>query len=231
MRAVILGGTGAIGGALAARLAAANWSVDVIGRNPALMPQELIALGVRFHRIERSEVSAIGRLVGDGGDLLVDLAAYTSADVRGLLPVMASVGCPVLISTRAIYVDGHGRHVNGEDPPLFQGPIREDTATLSPAGDDVDPFSREGYGPSKVAAERSALDSGLPVTVIRPSKVHGRWARNARTRPFVVRMLRGSRTIPLAPCSHTSGPSGRAVLGSPRRSGIRSGCSLPRLSR
>lgn len=33
MRAVILGGTGAIGGAVAARLAAAGWAVDVTGRD------------------------------------------------------------------------------------------------------------------------------------------------------------------------------------------------------
>lgn len=36
------------------------------------------------------------------------------------------------------------------------------------------------------------------MTVIRPSKVHGRWARNPRTRLFVERMLRGDRTITLA---------------------------------
>lgn len=198
MRAVILGGTGAIGGALAARLAAADWSVDVTGRDPESMPQELIVAGVRFHQIERSEVPEIGRLVGGGADLLVDLVAYCGADVRALLPVMGSVTSPVLISSRAVYVDAEGRHLNGEEPPWFHGPISEDTATLPPAGEDVDPFSREGYAPSKVAVEHAALDSGLPVTVIRPSKVHGRWARNPRTRLFVERMLRGDRMITLA---------------------------------
>lgn len=111
---------------------------------------------------------------------------------------MRSVASLVLISSRAVYVDADGRHLNGEEPPWFPGPISEDTATLPPAADDVDPFSREGYAPSKAAAERIALDSGLPVTVIRPSKVHGRWARNPRTRRFVERMLRGDRTIMLA---------------------------------
>lgn len=198
MRAVILGGTGAIGGAVAARLAAAGWSVDVTGRDPGLMPQELVLAGVRFHQIDRSEVRAIERLVGDGADLLVDLVAYRGADVRALLPVMELVASLVLVSSRAVYVDADGRHLNGAEPPCFQRPISEDTATLSPAREDVDPFSREGYAPSKVAAERVALDSGLPVTVIRPSKVHGRWARNPRTRLFVERMLRGDRTIMLA---------------------------------
>lgn len=198
MRAVILGGTGAIGGATAARLAATGWAVEVTGRDPASMPAELTAAGVRFHSIERSDVRAIGHLVGDGVELLVDLLAYRAADVRALLPVMGSVASSVLISSRAVYVDSVGRHINSDDPPQFPVPINEDMPTLPPAAEDVDPFSRDGYAPSKVAAERAALDSGLPITVIRPSKVHGRWARNPRTRSFVESMVRGDRMIELA---------------------------------
>lgn len=198
MRALILGGTGAIGGATAARLAATGWEVAVTGRAPESMPSELTALGVRFHSIERSDVSAIGRLVGDGVGLLVDLLAYRAADVRALLPVMGSVANSVLISTRAVYVDSDGRHINGDDPPQFPVPLNENMPTLPPAANDVNPFSRDGYAPSKVAAEQVALDSGLPITVIRPSKVHGRWARNPRTRPFVESMVRGDHVIELA---------------------------------
>lgn len=86
MRGVILGGTGAIGGAVAARLAAAGWSVDVTGRDPGSMPRELVVAGVRFHQVERSETSAIERLVGGDADLLVDLLAYRGADVRAYCP-------------------------------------------------------------------------------------------------------------------------------------------------
>lgn len=198
MRAIVLGGTGAIGGATAARLAATGWSVDVTGREPASMPSGLTAAGVSFHSIERSDVRAIEHLVGDGVDLLVDLLAYRAADVRALLPAMTSVACPVLISSRAVYVDPVGNHVNSEDPPRFPEAIDENAPTLQPAGDDVNPFSREGYAPSKAAAERAALDSGLPVTVIRPSKVHGRWARNPRTHSIIESMLRGDQRIELA---------------------------------
>lgn len=198
MRAVILGGTGAIGGATALRLARGGWSVDVTGRSPGLMPQELTAVGARFHEIARADTGAIERLVGDGADVLVDLLAYRAADARALLPLLGSVRSPVVISSRAVYVDAEGRHVNGDEPPLFPVPLRESNPTLPPAADDVDPLTREGYAPSKAAVERVLLDSGLPVTVIRPSKVHGRWARNARTRAFVERMMRGEEVIPLA---------------------------------
>lgn len=198
MRAIVLGGTGAIGGAAASRLAAAGWRVEVTGREPSAMPPELIAADVRFHAVDRGDTTAIERLIGDGAELLVDLLAYRGADVRALLPAMASITCPILVSSRAVYVDAAGRHINSDEPPRFDIPLAEDAPTLTPASDEVDPFTREGYGPSKVAAEQTALESGLPFTVIRPSKVHGRWARQPRTRSFVERMLAGEPTIALA---------------------------------
>ncbi|PPF58950.1 nucleoside-diphosphate sugar epimerase [Clavibacter michiganensis] len=197
-RALVLGGTGAIGGATAERLAREGWSVDVTGRDPDLMPAELQDLGVRFHPLHRADARGIERLTSDGVDLLVDLVAFTAADVQALLPVMRASGSVVVASSRAVYVDDAGRHINGDEPPRFPVPIPEDNATLPPAADGTDPFTREGYAPSKVAVERAALDGGLPVTVIRPSKVHGRWARNARTRTIAERMLAGAETIELA---------------------------------
>jgi nucleoside-diphosphate-sugar epimerase len=197
-RALLLGGTGAIGGATAARLARDGWTVDVTGRDPLGMPVELTALGVRFHAVDRADARGIERLAGDGVDLLVDLVAFTAADVEALLPVMRASGSAVVASSRAVLVDAEGRHVNGDEPPRFPVPIPESTPTLAPAAPGTDPFTREGYAPSKVAVERAALDSGLAVTVIRPSKVHGRWARNARTRGIVERMLAGAAAIELA---------------------------------
>ncbi|SDE11215.1 Nucleoside-diphosphate-sugar epimerase [Glycomyces harbinensis] len=198
MRAVLLGGTGAIGGATAMLLSEAGWRVEVTGRDRSRMPKAMSEAGVRFHRLERSDARGVERLVGDGADLLVDLVAYTAEDVRALLPAMSSVQCPVLISGRAVYVDDAGRHLNGDEPPQFDRPVGEAAPTLAPAPDGTDPFTREGYGPCKAAAELTALESGLPVTVVRPSKVHGRWARNARTRTIIDRMRSGERSIALA---------------------------------
>jgi 3-hydroxyisobutyrate dehydrogenase-like beta-hydroxyacid dehydrogenase len=89
IRAVILVGTGSLGGATAERPAAAAWAVDVTGRDPKSMTPALSS-------------------VGDG----VDLPAYRAADVRALLPVMTSVRSSVLISSRAVCVDPVGNHIN-----------------------------------------------------------------------------------------------------------------------
>ncbi|PSL38050.1 nucleoside-diphosphate-sugar epimerase [Labedella gwakjiensis] len=198
MRVVILGGTGAIGAATAVRLLSAGWTVDLTGRDPQAAPEELLAAGARFHRIERSDSAAIGRLVGDDTDLLVDLVAFTGPDVRALLPAMRGVGRTVVVSSRAVYVDPLGRHINGDEAPEFPIPISEDNATVPPAADDVDPFTREGYAPGKVAAEHAALESGLDVAVVRPSKVHGRFARNARTRTIAQQMTADAGAIEIA---------------------------------
>jgi nucleoside-diphosphate-sugar epimerase len=199
----------------ALRLAKAGWNVDVTGRDSSRMPVELSRAGVRFHQIERSDSTGIEKLLDGGADLLVDLVAYSAADVTAILPAMTAVTCPVLVSSRAVYTDAAGRHVNGDEPPRFEGPIREDAPTVPPAGDDANPYSREGYAPCKVAAEHTALDSGLPVTVIRPSKVHGRWARQARTRGIVEHMLRGEPTLELAAphtVDHLSAAANAAAL-------------------
>lgn len=126
-------------------LARAGWDVDVAGREPSRMPIELLESGVRFHQLERSDTCGVKWFPGNGAELLVDLVAYTAADVRALLAPMASVDSLVLVSSRAVYVDDSGRHINGDDPPRFAGPVCEDSPTLPPATDDIDPFAREGY--------------------------------------------------------------------------------------
>jgi nucleoside-diphosphate-sugar epimerase len=57
------------------------------------------------------------------------------------------------------------------------------------APSDADYDSREGYGANKVAAEQVLLESRLPVTVLRPSKIHGAGAARPREWVFVRRAL------------------------------------------
>jgi nucleoside-diphosphate-sugar epimerase len=115
-RAVILVGTGALGRATAHRLLDAGWSVGLIGRDRSRMPHGLAVRGARFHAADRHDAKALGRVVGGGADLLVDVLCFTAADARQLIPVLRDVTSAVMLSSKAVYVDGEGRH--GAQPSL-----------------------------------------------------------------------------------------------------------------
>ena len=182
-RALIIGGTGLVGRAAARRLLASGWQVDVTGRDPA---RNAVA-GARFVPADRHDAGQLRAALGDGADLLVDCIAYTAADARLLVPLLDDVGSTVMVSSKAVYVDDAGRHSNSDDSPSFAGPVSEAQPTLAPG--DGDYRTREGYGANKVAAEHVLLDSGRPVTVLRPSKIHGEGAAPPREWIFVKRVL------------------------------------------
>ena len=177
-----------IGRTTARRLAAAGWQVDVTGRDPAHFPRELREAGVRFHAADRADERRLQAVLGDGADLLVDCICFTAADARILLPLAEHATSTTLISSKGVYVDAAGNHSNSDTPPDFGGPIRESQPTVAP-GDVDPPRSREGYGPNKVAAEHVALDSGLPISILRPSKMHGAGTDRPREWVFVKRVL------------------------------------------
>jgi nucleoside-diphosphate-sugar epimerase len=177
-RALVLGGTGMIGSATARRLLAAGWDVDLAGRDSSRLPADVAAAGGRFVAAERGDSPQLRAALGDGADLLVDCLCYTAADATRLLPLAHHAGSTVMISSKAVYVDAEGNHSNSETAPRFDRPIRETQPTMIPG--DGDYTTREGYGANKVAAEQVLLESGLPVTVLRPSKIHGRGAARPR---------------------------------------------------
>jgi nucleoside-diphosphate-sugar epimerase len=186
-RALIVGGTGLIGRATARRLLAAGWHVDLTGRNPAHMPTEIAAAGATFVAADRDDSDQLLGALGDGADLLVDCICYTAEDAIRLLPLVRASTSTVMISSKAVYVDAAGRHPNSEAAPQFGGPIRETQPTMAPGA--ADHMTAEGYGANKVAAELLLLDSGRPVTVLRPSKIHGAGASRPREWVFVKRVL------------------------------------------
>ncbi len=186
-RAIILGGTGVIGQAVGRRLLENGWTVELCARHASGMPDDLRAAGATFTVMDRSDSASVGGVLSAGADLLVDCLAFTRRDVGRVVPHLAGIGSAVMISSKAVYVDDDGRHVNSPAGPRFPVPIREDNPVMAPA--DGDHRSREGYGANKVAAEAAYLESGHPVTVVRASKVHGVGALPAREWFFVRRIL------------------------------------------
>lgn len=171
-----------VGRAVARRLLAAGWDVDVTGRDASR------CRAGRFVAADRRDGAELQRAFGAGADLLVDCIAYTAADARLLLPFVHDATSTVLISSKAVYVDAHGNHSNSDTSPDFGGPVRESQSTLAPR-EDIPHDSREGYGPNKAAAEQVLLESGAPVTVLRPSKIHGEGASPPREWLYVKRVL------------------------------------------
>lgn len=213
-RALILGGTGMIGRAIGGRLLASGWRVDLAGRDPARMPVGLARAGSAFVPADRHDDAQLRAALGGGADLIVDCVCYTAADATRLLPLLADAGSAIMISTKAVYADDQGRHGNSDEPPHFHGPVSESQTTV-PASD-VDYQTRAGYGANKVAAEHVLLGSGHPVTVLRPSKVHGPANRRPREWMFVKRVLDQRPVLLLAHqgrgVDHTSAAANIAAL-------------------
>lgn len=161
--------------------------MEITGRNPSKMPQALFEAGASFVSSDRRIASELNEVLGGGANLVVDAACYTEADARLVLPLLKGVDSAVMLSSKAVYVDELGNHVNSVVPPVFSEPIMESNATMQPGN--LDYQSREGYGSNKVAAEHALLDSGLPITVVRASKVHGAGAGNPREWMFLKRVL------------------------------------------
>lgn len=201
--ALIIGGTGLIGRATARRLVTAGWDVTVTGRNPT------------HNTVPEARFVAAGRDEPRGPvDLLVDCICYTPADATALLPLAADAAATVMISSKGVYVDEAGNHTNSTVAPHFTGPITETNPTVAPGTGDH--TTCEGYGPNKVAAEHVLLDSGHPVTILRPSKMHGPGAARPREWMYVKRVLDARPVVFLARrgegIDHTTAAANTAAL-------------------
>lgn len=135
-------------------------------------------------------------LLHEGADVVVDCVTYTADQARMLRPFRDDIGSLVLISSKAVYVDEQGHHSNSVEPPVFPGPVTEEQATMTSSG--IDYNSPEGYGANKVAAEHVVIDSGMAVSVLRPSRIHGVGAARPREWVFVKRVLDGRPHVLLA---------------------------------
>ncbi|MEM7710001.1 MAG: NAD-dependent epimerase/dehydratase family protein [Pseudomonadota bacterium] len=182
----VIGGSGQIGMAVAARLSAAGWSVRLGSRQapPAAGPWRHVAMAA-------DELEAA---LGAGADLVLDCIAFDGADADRLISVGDRVGRVVAVSSASVYRDAAGRTLDEASEtgfPQFPLPIPVEHATVAPGP--------ETYSTRKVEMEKRLL-AGLPgrATILRPCAIHGAWSKHAREWWFVKRLLDGRRAIPLA---------------------------------
>jgi len=188
-KALIVGGSGQIGRAVASRLMVQGWRVIAGQRRPfdALPGLETIL-------VDREEKGSLARAVGGGVDALIDTVAYDEDHARQLLEVQGDVGAFVVISSGSVYRDAEGRTLDEAAEtgfPRFPVPIGEDQPTTAPGP--------ETYSTRKVALEQTLLQRATrPVTILRPGAIYGAGSTHPREWFFVKRILDARRVVPLA---------------------------------
>jgi nucleoside-diphosphate-sugar epimerase len=189
--ALIIGGTGQIGRAVARRLVEKAWSV-VVGSRRSALPDDLVETGVRLVHFDRADPEALKRAVEAGVDVIVDVVPFTTDDARQVNALAGLVGSVVAVSTAGVYTDEAGRSLDTQADafPQFPSPIRERQPTVT--------ASDETYHTRKVAMEHTLMAGPLPATIVRPCAVQGPGARAPRELFFVKRVLDGRRYVPLA---------------------------------
>ncbi|MFE1948374.1 NAD-dependent epimerase/dehydratase family protein [Streptomyces massasporeus] len=193
-RAVVIGAGGQIGKPAVEALARDGWEVTAASRGGARhenWPGE-----VRTRRLDRDDDAALGALIGDGCDLVVDMVAYGARHARQLTGLADRIGAAVVVSSVSVYADGKGlgfdTMVEPDGLPQYPVPIAEDQVTVPP-GDAT-------YSTRKMALERElrAVGDRLPTTVLRPGAIHGPYSPLPRELYFVKRNLDGRRRRVLA---------------------------------
>ncbi|MFE9458721.1 NAD-dependent epimerase/dehydratase family protein [Streptomyces californicus] len=190
----VLGATGQIGRAAVRALAADGWEVTAASRGGGR--DATWDAGVRAVALDRDEEGALGRALGDGCDVLVDMVAFDGAHARQLRGLSGRIGSAVVISSCSVYADERGRSFDTQaEPdgfPRLPVPLPESWATVAP-GDAT-------YATRKALLERelSAAGDAPPVTLLRAGAVHGPYCRTPRELYFVKRLLDGRRRRVLA---------------------------------
>ena len=188
-KALVIGGTGQIGLAVAERLAGDGWDVALCSRRPPPTPgpwQHIAA--------DRRDRAAVDAALSEGADLVLDCIAFDVPDADQLLDHQDRIGRIAVVSSASVYADADGLTLDEAGAggfPNFPVPITEEQPTVAPGPDT--------YSTRKVALERSLLvRAKVPVTILRPCAIHGPYSRHAREWWFLKRLLDGRKQIPLA---------------------------------
>jgi nucleoside-diphosphate-sugar epimerase len=197
-RALVFGGSGQTGRAIAAALLDSGWQVDAATRASTL-PPEVAAATLVPRAATRADTIRAGHY-----DAVIDTLAFTAKDAADLLAARNDSGQLVVVSTASVYADAKGRGFEtGDGFPEYPNPIPEDQPTVPPG---------TGYSAGKVAMEQALV--GADVLILRPGAIHGIGARHPREWWVLKRLLDGRRRIPLehhaASLFHTTSAVGMA---------------------
>ena len=188
MRVAVLSGTGFVGRAVLADLAAAGHEVAVCHRGatePAGLPP------VAHLHFDRAALAAsAGELVAWRPDALVDCLAMTRADAEALVAALPAALPLVVLSSMDVY-----RAFSSAQHGLVTDavPLDED----SPVRADRNPYAIPPYGAaySKLDVEDVVLPRGA--TVLRLPMVHGPHDPQRREEPVLRRVRAGRTRIPV----------------------------------
>ncbi|ASS56447.1 NAD(P)H-binding protein [Rhizobium leguminosarum] len=192
--AIIIGGTGQIGRAVAQNLLDQGWTVTITHRGNHALHQSLVDQGVKAIAHDRDQQTDLSQVIGKGADAVIDTIAFDATHADQLLAIQGDIGSIVVISSSSVYCDGQGRTLDearANGFPDLPKPMKETQSTVPP-GD-------ETYSTKKVALERRLLDrAATPVTILRPGAIHGVASVHPREWWFVKRMIDRRPVIPLA---------------------------------
>lgn len=210
--ALILGGAGQAGRAIADVLLGSGWSVTLAHRGRHPVPPDLLDRGAEAVRLDRDEPGALNRALAAGADALIDVIACGPEHARQLLEVQNAVGSLIVLSSSGVYRDERGRTLDEAADsgfPELPVPIAESQPTVAPGP--------RTYSTRKAALERVLLEEAtVPTTVLRPGAISGVGSTHPREGWFVKRILDRRPIIPLAyggrSLFHTASASNIAVL-------------------
>ncbi len=192
--ALIIGGSGQLGRAAAARLGREGWRITLASRSGRTEDPRFGGIDVESVVLDRTDGDALTALA-KGRDLVVDTVAFTPEHGAQYARLAGELGSLVVISTGAVYQGSNGttsETASGDEEfPEYPVPIPEDWQTLPGGGQD--------YGSRKADLERVLLDTpDLPVSILRPGTLHGPFSTSLHHWSFIKRALDGRRAVPLA---------------------------------
>lgn len=173
MEVAVTGGTGFVGRHVVRALVESGWSVRMLVRDPGRVPAELdqrcrLVVGDLLRLADlralvegASHVVHMAAVVGTGG---VDLEGYRSVHVSGtrlLAEAAAAAGVQRLVHVSSVGI---------------YGDTRRSVATEATDARPQDPYELSKWEGEEVARE-VAVRTGLPLVVLRPAGVYGRWDR------------------------------------------------------